>query len=61
MPVKIDGICDCTDEAAKDEKCCFCLESYKWFKILAWINLVFISLGVVASIALISGVAAMAG
>ena len=34
------GPCDCNDEETKDMKCCGCLDSYCWFKVLAWIQMV---------------------
>ena len=41
MP-KRAGPCECNDENTKDVKCCGCLDSYCWFKVLAWVNLVMI-------------------
>ena len=34
------GPCDCNDEETKDMKCCGCLDSYCWFKVFAWIQMV---------------------
>tara|TARA_B110000285_G_scaffold195553_1_gene225894 strand:+ start:172 stop:378 length:207 start_codon:yes stop_codon:yes gene_type:complete len=51
------GACECADEAAKDVKCCFVLDSYCWFKVLAWINMItmtIILLAIFAAISLIS-------
>merc|ERR1719310_598404 len=38
------GACECSDEASKDVKCCICLDSYCWFKVLAWFNLIFMGI-----------------
>ena len=37
---KMPGACDCEDEQVKDMKCCGCLPSYCWFKVMAWFQVV---------------------
>ena len=34
------GACDCESEEVKDLKCCGCLPSYCWMKVLAWFQVV---------------------
>ena len=52
------GPCDCADEQAKDVKCCVCLDSYCWFKVLAWINMILSTIGLLGVFALMAVVGA---
>ena len=45
------GACDFNDEASKDEKCCVIFPSYMTFKILAWINIVWCTHGIIMLVA----------
>ena len=50
------GACEFADEAVKDVKCCVYFDSYFWFKLLAWFNLIFMGF---LSLALCAAVAAV--
>ena len=36
--------CEFTDEASKDVKCCIYFDSYFWFKLFAWFNMIFMGI-----------------
>ena len=48
------GACDCNDEASKDVKCCFFLPSFMSFKILAWLNLIQMSIALLTTCAVVA-------
>ena len=53
------GACECADEQCKDVKCCICLDSYCWFKVLAWVNMVLCTIVILTIFALIAMISAV--